>query len=647
MKKFFLINILILISQIFIFSQVTDETTDINKELDKIKSEISTMKKDIDILKEKTDWFSFKVSGYIKTIYGVALWSKRDSGFNSNAPITSGFDFENRIRLQMLLGNKIIASSSQTGDYGTEVSIELKIESKGVSEIKPEGSWYVVEGRDDQDNTVDIYMPRNERSGSNVVFGNFSVVVSEAKVKNILGTGFFINYKDVQEVHQYYGITGLVDILKLNHEYLNNGFIVDTNDYDKFATIYYSFDPEDYEPESHTAEAMKLWSYSWLHTDPNNDKYNQKPHGISGGYLKKLTDGFDLYVELGASSKDAFDPKYYEDNNIDYGFFIKGEPRFYNDKLEFHPKLAASFAFQTGTDQDMWWPWSTFAAGLSLPLKLNLPTGKNDTLKLEANYNMNVHIVTAQFAQIVSFFPEFNLFNGKFTFTLPIIYSFKNAGRGGFQRVGHEDSEWVGSKYNEDVEGSDIKWLDQIYDDHILNFGCIIGFDSQKLFGDVFQMKITNKFYFTYLLQWDNRFYIFVDHFPGNEKYIHEVFNHEFILNQIGPEKIAFFYEIGYCYQNNARIVDSSTEFVYIYDRETDTYKLKDGMIIEDMSWERWPVANIIGCKVGAYVDIMKNLTVGLTVESPKLYLNSGIGHNILGNQQTYGIFKLWSIIRF
>ena len=96
----------------------------------------------------------------------------------------------------MLLGNKIIASSSETGDYGTEVSIELKIESKGVSEIKPEGSWYVVEGRDDQDNTVDIYMPRNERSGSNVIFGNFSLVVSEAKVKNILGSGFFINYKD-------------------------------------------------------------------------------------------------------------------------------------------------------------------------------------------------------------------------------------------------------------------------------------------------------------------------------------------------------------------------------------------------------------------------------------------------------------------
>lgn len=633
MKKIFIVTILIIILYSLSFSQEPEPTTDINDEILKIKSELDIIKKDIDILKEKTDWFSFRVSGYVKVIYGVALWSQHNYGFNTNYPITHGFDFENKIRLQMLLGNKIIANSSSTGDYGTEVNIELRIKSNGVSEIKPKGSWYVVQGRDDQDNTVDIYMPRYERGGSNIIFGNFEVVLHEAQVKNILGTGLFINYKDVQEVHQYYGITGLVDVLTLNHEFLNNGYVLDTNDYDKFATVYYSFNPEDYEPESHTAEAMKLWSYSMLHIDPNDDHYNQKPHGISFGYSKQLADGFDLFIEAGASSKDAFDPRYFDDSNLDYGFFIKGEPRFFNEKVEFHPKLAASFAFQTGTTEDMWWPWSTFAAGLSIPVKFYLPSDKDkkDNISLETNFDLNVHILTNQLATVVSLIPGFTLFKGKFNFSCPFIYSYKNAGRSGFQRVGHED----------------VKWIDQLYDDHILNLGVKIGFDSLKLFGDVFQYKVENKFYFTYILEWDynNYAYNYLHNFSDSEKYIHDIIYNEFILNYIGPDKLAFFVEFGLCYQNNARIVDSSTQFKYIYDRNTDTWV--DTMENELMSWERWPLAFIIEAKAGFYIDVFKNFSVGLSAESPKLLLNPPNINDTIGDQQTYGIFKLWSKISF
>ena len=44
----------------------------------------------------------------------------------------------------------------------------------------------------------------------------------------------------------------------------------------------------------------------------------------------------------------------------------------------------------------MWGPWSTFAAGLSIPIKVNLPTSKLDYIKIETNFNLNVHILTNQ-----------------------------------------------------------------------------------------------------------------------------------------------------------------------------------------------------------------------------------------------------------
>ena len=668
MKKIIILFILaFMATNIYTQTVDTDSTSDnssndpmeeFKRELLKLKTEINTMKNDIEVLKEKTEWFTFKVGGSIKTTYGVNLWARpiyksrtkrngdRDliSGFahsendrivgyglDTNHPITHGFDFENKLLIQMLLGNKVIASSSSTGDYGTEISVSLKIKSMGISEMKPEGSWYMVEGVDDQGNSVDVYFPRYERGSSNIIFGNFQVVLDEAKVKNVLGTGFFVNYKDVCEVQQYYGITGIADILKLNHEYFNNGFVYARNDTDRntFASLYYSFDADDYDdynPESQTAVAMNLWSNGMLKTDPTNSDYNQKPHGFSFGYEKSLSEGFDLFIEAGISSKDAFDPKYYEDENIDYGFFLKAEPRLHNDKFEFHPKLAASFAFQTETIEDKSWYWSTFAAGLGLPFTFKLPTGKNDNITLELNYNLNVHIEEPAFSNIISFIPSFTLLDKKINLSIPFIYSFKNPDlRGGFQRIGH----------------GDVKWVDQLYEDHIIHLGCIAGFDSQKLFGNIFQYKITNSVYFAYLLQ-SNRFDDGKVFYETPERFFYEILKNEFILKELGPETINMFIEFGLGYENNARVVDSSTVFKYTYDRDRDTWIDNDKNGI--MQWRRWGEAAVVGFKVGVIFDVIKNFSVGFSAESPKLSLNVP---NPIGYQQSFGLFKLWTEIKF
>lgn len=648
MKKFFLV-ILIITFAFYINAQdstdllAEDLTVDVDEnydndseiELKELQNQLTAIKKDIDILKKRTEWFTLKFEGSIKTIWGANLWarlnSKNEPYFDQNIPITSGFDFENNLRFTMNLGNKIVANSTSEGDKGTEVVLALTIKSLGISQIQPRGSWYVVDAKDDQDNQVEIYFPRFERGSSNILFGNLQIAIDEAKVKNIIGSGFFINYQDVMEVHQYYGIRGMVDVMKLNHEYFNNGYVKeDTTGDIQYASLYYSFDPKDYEPKSEIAEAVKIWSNSMLRIDPADSDYNQKPHGISFGFDKKLSEGFHFYIEAGASSKDAFDPKYFEDYNIDYGFFVKTEPKFFiNDKFNFHPKLGLSIALETETTTDVTekadTEWSTFGAGLSLPFEFILPSGKKDKIKLEFNCNLNVFIKYAQVATMVSFFPEFTLLNNKLFFSMPIIYSFKNADRGGFFRAGHED----------------IKWLDQLYDDHILNLGFTLGFDSQKLFGHTFQYRVTNSIYFTYFKQWQPEFYPAISSFPREEVYFFDIIKNEFILNEIGPEKLAFFIEFGIGYTSNARLIESTTNLKYEYDRDNDIWiDTKDGEIME---WKRWRESAVVSLKTGFNLDIFKNLSVGFSAESPKLLLGA---INPIGNQQSFGLFKIWSEIK-
>lgn len=638
----------------------TDDDGSIESEIKLLKEEISTIKNEVDILKKRTDWLTLKTEGSIKITWGAAIMAKYDTNwqeknnnykpnespytFNNSTPIANGFDFENNLKFHMNLGNNIVDSSYSKGNLGTQISIEVQIDSLGLRNIEPRGSWYKIEAVDDQDNSTDIYLPRYDRGDSSAFFGNFQIALKEAKVKNIIGSGFFINYADVKEVHHYYGVNSIVDILTLNHDYFNNGFITDPSPSINYtmeattdigvhptASVFYSFDDEDYDPESHVSEAVKLWSNNMLRDDPLTSDYNQKPHGISIGYDKKLTQGFHLYMELGASSKDAFDPKYFKDDHIDYGFFARLEPRFYLDqKFDFHPKIAVSFAFQTETIEDKSWEFSTYAMGLSIPLILTLPTSGKDYLKLEGNWNMNVHIATAQFATILSFFPELKILQNKLSLSLPIIYSFKNYGRGGFLRVGNQV----------------VKITDQVYDDHVFQMGFIAGFDSQKLFGSVFQYKVTNKIYYAYLLQNDPAFYSWEHNLDGAEYYFFELLSNEFILNNMGPDKLAFFFNFGVGYNKNARLVYNDFDERFTYDANEN--KLTDTQPeLEVTPWKRSQHhMTVLSFDVGFYMDIFKNLSMGLTVESPKIAISEETP-NVLGDQQSYAVFKLWSEIKF
>lgn len=651
MKKFLLILYTLIIIISISFSQdTTNDSSTVNNistnsseseykdQIFKIQNELNSLRKDIEMLKKRTEWFTFNLEGSIKVIYGVNLWAREDYEkyqapyFNKNTPITHGFDFDNNIRMSMLLGNKIISSSTSKGDYGTEITLALKIQSKAISEIKPEGSWYVVSGADDKNNPVDIYFPRYESGGSNILFGNFEIAVSEAKVKNILGSGFFLSYLDIMEVHNYYGISGISEVFKLNNEYFNNGFVRKDNSGDQsYASLYYSFDDDDYEPASEVPTAVQLWSNSMLHYNPNDEDFNQDPHGISFGYDKSITDGFDLFVEFGVSSKDAFDPKYFTDKYIDYGFFIKGEPRFFNKRLEFHPKLNLSFAFQTETTDDVDTQFSTFAMGFSLPLYIYFKTHEKDRLKLEFNVNLNVNIVFAQVSTLLSFLPELTILKERFFFSLPIIYSFKNRGRGGFQRIGH----------------SDVAWIDQLYDDHIFNMGFILGFNSTNLFGNTFQYKITNSIYFTYIKPYEIKYYkdlYYSDKFnlfEAGEYYFFEVLRNDFIFHDIGPKQLNMYFEFGLGYTKNAKVLFENTNLKYIYDRERDTWV--DTMYGKEYEWLRWGDVVVLSFKTGFSIDIIDNFGIGFDVESPKLLLNT---INPIGNQQSYGLFKLWSEIK-
>ncbi|MBN2546794.1 MAG: hypothetical protein JXB50_13425 [Spirochaetes bacterium] len=655
MKKIAFLSLLIFFN-IYAFSQTTapDNTSDLS-DIQKIKNELDAIKKDVEELKNKTSLFNFRIEGSVKTTYGLNFWARHDRNNKEGIKhvdqmttvINNGFDFENRIKLYADLGNKVIASSNNKYDNGTEISIDLELKSRGISKIKPDGSWYVVQGRDDQDNTTDIYLPRYDNVGSNVFFGNLEIAVKEAKVKNILGTGFFVSFKDVQEVNHYYGITGLVDILKYNHDYFNNGFIY-KYDYEngkiaEYGSLFYSFDYEDYEPESTVAEAMKLWSNSSLHYDPDNSDYNQEPHGISFGLDKRFSSNFNLFFEAGIASKDAFDPKYFKDDNVDYGFFARLEPRFFDKMNVFHPKVSFSYAMQSRISEDYRWEWSSLAAAVSIPYERRLSVKRDDIFKIAFNFNLNYYIHDNIISTIFSLIPEFVLLNEKLFFSLPIIYSYKSPGNynfvnGGFQRIGHKD----------------VKWIDQLYDNHIINLNFQMGFDSKNLFGDIFQYRIINNVYFAYLREWyegwgSNNYY---SYYPDtSEVYFFEILRNEFILNDIVIEKLVIYADMGYGFSNNAKVIYQSTPLKYSYDREGDIWE--DTLDGEQMKWKRWNQVWVMSYEIGAYVDIVKNFSIGLSFNSPKILMNelktdSGNSfHNPIGNQNSYVLMKLWSEIRF
>lgn len=606
-----LLSFIITLFTFNIFSEeIIENTNDADYKINQIQKELDVIKKDVQEIKDKNLWFSFKLEGSTKVTFGAALWTKDGHKFNTPFPVTLGFDFDNNIRMTMDLANKIVASNTVKTTEGTEVIAQLKIKSNGLSKVTPEGSYYVMDATDDQGKKVKVYFPRyTNDTSTNIVFGNFEVVFDEAKIKNIMGTGVFVSYKDVFEVQRYYGVTALVEVLKLNHDYFNNGF------FDNNSILYYSFDDEYYNPESKESTAVQYWNDNMLFKSTTSKDATQKPHGISFGFDKKVSDGVDVYVEGGGASKDAFDPKYLEDNQIDAGFFVDGGVNFYNKKFSFYPKLAFSFAFQTETTDDISPDkgYNTFSFAVDLPFFINLPTGKDDYLKISTSFNLNAHFATSSVAGILTFLPELRILNRKLFFQLPIIYSFKTK-NGGFIRVGNES----------------VKWLDQEAEDHIVNLGFLAGFDTTNLLGDYFQILLKETFYFSY-------------NAIGNkpEIFLYQLFRNEFVFNDVGPKKLTLYYDVGLGYTKNPRII--STNYYYDSDKE-GWYDKTTGLAITIDHNRRWNYqAYVLNIETGFYMDIIKNLSLGVSIESPKILLG---GKDPIGTQNSFGMFKIWSEIK-
>lgn len=624
MKHFFaLLLILITISPFF-----SDDLT--GDDYSKLKNEMDNIKKELNILKERNNWFSFLLEGSTKVIWGVSLWAvngepKKAPVLNTKMPITNGFDFENNVKFKMNLGNQVVHNSLSKSDDGTEIIFKLKFESLGVSQLMPRGSWYLVDATDDTGKRVSVYFPKYDNNGTNVLFGNIQLVIDQARVSKIAGTGFFFDYSDITQVHEYYGVNQMVDTMTLNHKFFNNGYFADTSIDGEYSNLYYSFDinsvpylkgdSQEYPAESGISEGVQLWSNAMLRENLNDSRYNQRPHGFAMGYEDRISKNFAFSVYGGGASKDAFDPKFFEDSIIDYGFFLRGSINISTNKFNFYPKLSLSFAFQTNTTEDYDYGWSTFAAGLNLPLEFNLPTGESDKFKLEFNYNINAFFALSQVATMFSIFPELTVLDKKLFFKFPILYSFKN-GVNGFLRVGNDS----------------VKQLDQLYENHVFSFSFIAGFDSRNLFGDIFRLKVSNQLHFTNL------------YVSFNETYFYEIFRTEFIADNIpdGPTSMNFYLEFGYGFAQNARLIDSQTNLKYQYDYEKDAWV--DVLNGETMKWRKLNQGNVLRFETGFIFDIIKNLQVGFSAESPYLLLSA---INPIGAQQSFGVFKLWSEIKF
>ncbi len=592
-----------------------DNTVDLQStiQIAQLREEISTIRSEVEQLKAKSTLFDFTIGGSAKVIWGLNLWARGGDldtvpAINTLTPVTHGFDFVNTLLFNMTLGKDIIARSGEKSYNGTQIDIELKINSMGISDMRPDGSWYVVDGFDDQGNPVKIYLPKFESGASNVYFGNFQLVLDKARVSNIFDMGIFINYSDVMEVHKYYGVNSMVEVLKLNHDYFNHGFA-------NGGSLYYAFDDYDYDPIAEESEAVDIWSKSVLYLDPADpirSRANQRPHGVSFGYdsANMLSNYFRFYIEGGISSKDAFDPKFFSDLYLDYGFFVRTDLLIKDNKaFTFHPKIALAFAFQSDSVEDLDInAGKVFSSSISIPLTYQF--NQKDHINVEFDWSINYHIDRSAVTTMIAFYPELTLFNQSFFVKIPFMYSFKN-GTDGIIRVGHED----------------VKWIDQTYDNHYFNLEFIIGFDSQKLFGDMFRYKFTNKMFYTHLKS-DTRNINFANQVPPGEHYFYEIIENMFSFYELGDstwsiKELSLYLNFGLGYTNNARII-------------------RDGFSIDQ--YLRWGENLALCVETGLSIVLMDNLSFGFSAESPKILVTA---INPIGEQASFGLFKIWSEIKF
>ncbi len=597
-----------------------------NERFDKIEREIYSIKKELELLK-RNQWFSFNIDASSRLVFGAAVITKDGYNLNRNMPVSLGFDFINRIKMSMNLGQTVV-SSSEVANNGTEVSVKLKFQSYRTEDLVPKGSYYTLDVTDDQGNKTQIYLPKYDNSGwTNMLFGNFQLVFEEIKVSNIAGIGLFVNYYDVKEVQKYYGVTTFADLIMLNGFYFDDVFFTDRSEnYDpkRNRTIYYGFKSEkydrysyyDYDATATESVAVQFWNEYSLGINPTNSNGNQKPHGFSIGYEGKISQGVEPYIEFGGATKDAFDPQYFDDEQIDAGFFLEGAIHLYTKSFSFYPKLALSFAFQTDTVNDVAPDsgYSTFSSSLNVPLAFQLPTGEFDRVNLDFSWSINTHFAYPSVATMFSFFPEFVLFNNKLSISIPLVYSYKYR-QGGFLSIGNEN----------------YKVLYQDAEDSLFNLGFIVNVDSRDRFGDMFQYSINNKI----LLAVNS-----VENRP--EVFFYEICRNTWSFNDIGPKRLSLYFEMGYALGYDIRLISANYHYNpytrYWYD-ESDN----NTIVNVNTSTERWHIANILRFETGMDMLIMKNLSFGFSIESPKLFL----GLNTPIDQQRYfTTIRVWSEIR-
>ncbi len=594
MKK--IIVLLLILTTALIHAEILKfSNTDEKTETSSIEKDIEILKREIDELKSKTSFLDFKLSGGTKITWGINF-NDNPFGFLGNAAGTKqpvhGFDFENNIKLDLNLNNNVVTKKNSDYDF-SEVVFKFKMKT-----IRPVpydyaplgGDYYVVEAKDQDGNPKLIYFPKNDEGGNDLVVGNFKFVLEQARLSNLLGTGFFINYADVTNVNTYYGIEPILDVLKLNHDYFNNKFYGKNN-------LWYSFDYSDYEPEASSAEAVEFWSSNELSS-------TQSPHGFSFGMDTSITNQFDFFIEAGIASKDNFDPVKNTDNIIDYGFFLKCEPTFKTEQLLLAPKIHFGFAFQTQTVNDIGADWSSLNLAVSLPAKLQI--NDMDYASIELNTNYKRHIALADNAFMISLNPKLSILKNSLFINIPIQYWYKD-GQGGLQEI----KNFSGVTYT------------QIQEEHIFNVAFITGYKSNNFFSDNFEYKITNNTYLTTL--YDNEVEFFMHNILKNEFYFYNV---PFLGSYVTMESFVLYTDFGYALAKDARY---------------EKYVQIDNSNVRVVSTEKLAQSNVLFGEFGFMMNFTPNMTAGFSVNSPKVNLDI---NDTIGNQNTYTTLKIWSEIK-
>ena len=589
----------------------TKEDVTSEMKLEELQKKLDKISTDIEKLKFQSSFLNFDIGGSLKVTWGINFPDNPFgflAGKNDIKNPIHGFDFENKLDLKLSLNNKYFNKKAGSSDDFAEINFKFKMKN-----IKPvpydyrptSGDYYEVDAKNQDGESVKIYFPRNDedKNKAHLQVGNYEFILEQARLSNLLGVGFFINYSDVTQVNTYYGIDSSVETLKLNHDFLNHKFFNNKE-------VFFSFDYEDYAPESVIAESMNLWSDDML-TD------QQEPHGISLGYEGDISDNFHFLFEGGIASKDGYDAVENKDDTLDYGFFLKSEADIRTSKVFVAPKVNFGLAFQTDTQKDEDNTWGTFSFSFDLPVQYKI--NKTDYVNIRNSFTCNTHFAHTNVALVYSLIPEINVLYNCLNFSLPIQYWFQDS----------DNKSFGGGFYR--VENLEHRVYTQFYEQHIFNLAFVSSFRSNYLFGNTFELKIKNTIQSTLTFS-DEEEYFFYD-----------ILRFQFDWNQVPfagsyvvMESVQLFHDFGLGVAHNVRMA----EIGQIYDDEKNT----TGKYYRLPSEERWEGGVLFNSKFGLNLNFSPYMSVGLAISTPSFLLSNP--DNVIGNQNTYCTIELWSEIR-